>query len=176
MRNFGLSSSGKPFSLALLRGVPIALLVIATVTPAGAQEVQLRAPGVSIFENVTLNPNFSPDPVTLHGISGGPRTASEIAGRADTATGPCVGFVDDKPDHTIVLTHFFNSLSLQVESPEDTTLVVRGPGGSWCNDDYQNSNPAIAGQWFSGTYQIWVGSYDRNSYQPYVIRVTEGSP
>jgi hypothetical protein len=138
--------------------------------PAHAQRVQ--SPVISIFENVTLSPNFSPDPTTIRGISGGPLTASNIAGRAETATGPCAGFVDEQPDHTIQLTEFFSYLSIQVESPEDTTLVVRGPGGSWCNDDYQNNNPGIAGQWLSGSYQVWVGSYNRDSYHPYVIRIT----
>jgi hypothetical protein len=133
----------------------------------------VQAQQLSIFENLTLSPGFSPDPVTIHGISGGPQAASEISNRADTATGLCVGYVDEQPDHTIELTQFFGYLSIQVESPQDTTLVVRGPGGSWCNDDYTSSNPGLAGQWLSGTYQVWVGSYDPNSYQPYVIRVTQ---
>jgi hypothetical protein len=51
--------------------------------------------------------------------------------------------------------------------------VVRGPGGTWCNDDYTNMNPGIAGQWLSGTYQIWVGSYQEDQYYPYVIRISE---
>jgi hypothetical protein len=127
----------------------------------------------TIFENVTLNPtNFSPDPTTVRGISGGEMGASDVATRTETATGACTGFVDAKPDHTIVLSGVFNYLNLQVESPEDTTLIVRGPGGTWCNDDYTGKNPGIAGQWLSGTYEIWVGSYRQNEYSPYVIRMT----
>ncbi|WP_199333653.1 hypothetical protein [Oculatella sp. FACHB-28] len=139
--------------------------------PVYAQQIQ--SPVISIFENVTLSPDFSPDPTTIRGISGGPLTASNIAGRTETATGPCAGFVDEQPDHTIQLTEFFSYLSIQVESPEDTTLVVRGPGGSWCNDDYQSNNPGIAGQWLSGDYEVWVGSYNRDSYHPYVIRISD---
>jgi hypothetical protein len=126
----------------------------------------------TIFENLTLSPGFSPDPATVRGISGGDRGASEVATRSETATGACTGFVDSQPDHTIVLSDVFNFLNLQVESPEDTTLIVRGPGGTWCNDDYTGKNPGIAGQWLSGTYQIWVGSYRQNEYSPYVIRMT----
>ncbi|XPM55682.2 MAG: hypothetical protein EDM05_049945 [Leptolyngbya sp. IPPAS B-1204] len=125
-----------------------------------------------IFENVTLAPGFSPDPTTVRGISGGPQAASEIAGRAETVTGPCNGFVDTQPDHTLTLTQFFNYLRLQVQSSEDTTLVIRGPGGTWCNDDYSGKNPGLAGQWLSGTYEIWVGSYDETGFHPYVIRMT----
>ncbi|NJR59790.1 MAG: hypothetical protein HC769_13660 [Cyanobacteria bacterium CRU_2_1] len=128
---------------------------------------------LTIFENVTLDPGFTPDPTTVRGISGGSLTAGDIAGRAETATGPCNGFVDEQPDHTIVLNEFFNYLSLQVQSPEDTTLVIRGPGGTWCNDDYADQNPGIAGQWLSGTYQIWIGSYEPETYHPYVIRISE---
>ncbi|NEQ26000.1 MAG: hypothetical protein F6K28_44510 [Microcoleus sp. SIO2G3] len=159
-------------SLTARPAVSVASALLSAVmfsTPAVAQ----TAKQFSIFENITLSPDFTPDPTTVRGISGGARPAAEIAGRADTATGPCVGFVDDQPDHTMQLTQFFNYLSLQVQSPEDTTLVIRGPGGSWCNDDYQSANPGIAGQWLSGTYQIWIGSYERDRYMPYVIRITD---
>jgi hypothetical protein len=127
----------------------------------------------TIFENVTLSPSFTPDPTTVRGISGGEAAASQVAERADTVTGPCNGFIDAQPDHTIVLTQYFNYLSLQVQSPEDTTLVIRGPGGVWCNDDYSGKNPGIAGKWLSGTYQVWIGSYDSQKYHPYVMRITE---
>jgi hypothetical protein len=134
--------------------------------------VQAQDRANTIFENITLSPGFSPDPVTVRGISGGDMSASDVATRTETATGACTGFVDEQPDHTIVLSSVFNFLNLQVESPEDTTLIVRGPGGTWCNDDYTGKNPGIAGQWLSGTYQIWVGSYRQNEYSPYVIRIT----
>lgn len=130
----------------------------------------------TIFENVTLSPNFTPDPMTVRGISGGDVSAREIAERAETVTGPCNGFLDKQPDHTIVLTQYFNYLSLQIQSTDDTTLVVRGPGGTWCNDDYSGKNPGMAGQWLSGTYQVWVGSYQQAAYHPYVIRITELKP
>jgi hypothetical protein len=138
---------------------------------ADAQTVEL-SPGVTIFEDVTLSPNFTPDPTTIRGISGGAIASRELAGRTETATGPCNGFVDEQSDHRMVLTDFFSYLSLQVESPEDTTLIVRGPGGIWCNDDFSGQNPGIAGQWLSGTYEIWVGSYSQDAYHPYVIRIT----
>jgi hypothetical protein len=130
----------------------------------------------TIFENATLSPSFTPDPTMVRGISGGDVSASQVTGKAETATGPCNGFVDAPPDHTIVLTQYFNYLSLQVQSTDDTTLVIRGPGGTWCNDDYSGKNPGIAGKWLSGTYEIWVGSYQKNKYFPYVMRITELQP
>ncbi|HEY9629865.1 MAG TPA: hypothetical protein V6C84_21385 [Coleofasciculaceae cyanobacterium] len=159
----GLNSGIRIFQAAL--GASF-LTGLSIVLPAIAQEP-------TIFENVTLSPSFTPDPTTVRGISGGEMTANQVAERADTATGPCNGFVDAQPDHTIVLTEYFNYLSLQVQSPEDTTLVIRGPGGVWCNDDYSGKNPGITGKWLSGTYQVWIGSYQSNRYSPYVMRITE---
>lgn len=150
------------------------VLATALLTSGGLlshSSVQAQKP--PIFENVTLSPRFSPDPTIIRGISGGSVPAKTISGRADTATGPCVGFMDEKPDHVLVLTAFFNYLSIVVDSPDDTTIVVSGPGGTWCNDDYQGKNPGIAGQWLPGTYKIWIGSYDKTKFHPYIIKLTE---
>lgn len=131
------------------------------------------AQSAPIFESTAVSPGFSPDPRTLRGISGGSVPAREIAGRAETTTGPCVGFVDRAPDHNLTLNSFFDFLSVEVQSPEDTTLVVKGPGGAWCNDDISGKNPGIAGQWQAGSYQLWIGSYQKDRYFPYVLRVTQ---
>lgn len=167
MQTQGLKSSRSRLALCLTLGFGTGLL---TDMGAIAQVVEPSPP--TIFEDVTLSPSFSPDPATVRGISGGPIAAGEMAGRTETLTGTCAGFIDEQPDHKMELTQFFNYLSLQVESSEDTTLVIRGPGGIWCNDDYTGPNPGIAGQWLSGTYEIWIGSYAPDVYHPYVIRIT----
>ncbi len=127
----------------------------------------------SAFEDVRIGSRFSPDPLTIRGIAGGPVSIETLAGLKETANGPCVGFTNEQPAHTLVLTSFFNYLSLQVKSPEDTTLLIRGPGGTWCNDDFDGKNPGIAGQWLPGKYSIWVGSFNSNIYPPYIINITE---
>lgn len=126
-----------------------------------------------LFENVTLSPS-SPE-VTVRGISGGPQLAAQVSGRQETSTGACVGYVDTDADHRMMLTNALDYLSLQVESPEDTTLIIRGPGGSWCSDDLNGRNPGIVGSWLPGAYEIWVGSYRPGDYYPYVIRIS-GQP
>lgn len=123
--------------------------------------------------NVTLSPKFSPNPVELRGIGGGSVAVKAVAGQSETQTGMCNGFVDTEPDHTVVLKTFFSYLSLKVQSPQDTTLVIKGPGGIWCNDDHEGKNPGIAGEWLAGTYQIWIGSYDKTNYVPYILKITE---
>lgn len=166
--NLGEKSVGKSLWAGM---TSVALMAAGVLSLSSVQAQSVQSP--PIFENVTLGPRFSPDPLTIRGISGGEIAAEKIAGRGETATGPCVGFTDDKPDHTVVLTSFFNFLSVQVQSPEDTTLVIKGPGGSWCNDEYEGKNPGIAGQWQPGTYGIWVGSYDKSKFNPYIIKITE---
>jgi len=155
----------------IIFGSTIVTLGLAIAGPGAAQLQQPSA--TPMFENLTLSPDFSPDPMTIRGLSGGPVSAQETAGREETPTGPCIGYVDEQPDHTLFLTEFFSYLSLQVQSSEDTVIVVRGPGGSWCNDDFVDMNPGIAGQWLSGKYEIWVGSYEPNTYHPYVIRISD---
>lgn len=147
--------------------------LIATAWVTGGLLGATPAIAQPIFENVRIGPGFSPDPLTVRGISGGSLPAGNIANRTETVTGLCVGFVDQQPDHTMTLTAFFDFLKLQVESPEDTTLVIKGPGGSWCNDDAQGKNPGIAGEWLEGSYGIWVGSYEKSTYHPYIIRITQ---
>jgi len=130
-------------------------------------------PNIPIFPGVTIDPQFRPDPQIIPGISGGMQLAREIAGRRDTEIGPCMGFVDRHPNHTLLITSPLNYLRIQVISPADTTLVISGPGGTWCNDDYEGKNAGIAGQWLPGTYSIWVGSYRKDRYAPYKILFSE---
>lgn len=126
-----------------------------------------------LFQDITLSPNFQPDPRQLRGISGGTIAVRDLTGVANTVTGPCVGYVSERPDHQLMLTEFFDSLRLMVESEGDTAIVVRGPGGLWCNDDLDGKNPGAIGFWLPGTYEIWVASYAENQYYPYRIRLSE---
>lgn len=149
----------------------LAILVTAGLTTS--TKVQAQQVASPLFQNVTIDSNFSPDPLTLRGISGGSVSAEKVAGRKETANGSCVGFVDAEADHTLVLKNFFEYLKIQVQSPQDTTIIVRGPGGTWCNDDAEGKNPGIGGEWLAGSYEVWVGSFDRGKYYPYILRITK---
>ncbi len=151
---------------------PTLAIVLATSIICFSPTASSGQPAPEIFGNITLSPRFSPDPYIIRGASGGSIPAAIIAQRETTPNGPCVGLVDEEPDHRIVLTAFFNYLSLQVQSAQDTTIVVKGPGGSWCNDDLDGKSPGIAGQWLKGTYEVWVGSYESGKYYPYIIKIT----
>jgi hypothetical protein len=126
-----------------------------------------------LFQDITISPNFHPDPTFLRGISGGTLPAITLTGVSKTVTGFCVGYLHEYPDHQLTLTEFFGSLRLMVESEGDTAIVVRGPGGVWCNDDFDGKNPGAIGFWLPGTYEIWVASYDQGEYYPYRIQLSE---
>ncbi|MBV5261717.1 hypothetical protein FLX56_25220 [Synechococcus moorigangaii CMS01] len=139
----------------------------AAIAPVMAQP----SPKQALFENLQLRSGFAPNPQILRGVSGGSERAADLLNIADTPTGRCVGFIDDHADHRLNLMTFFNDLKLSVESAGDTVLVVKGPGGVWCNDDAIGHNPAIRGEWQKGQYQVWVGSREQRQYFPYILEI-----
>ncbi|WP_197480199.1 MULTISPECIES: hypothetical protein [unclassified Anabaena] len=157
----------------LNKGIRLSLIIVtlgiisALPTRSNAQETP------PIFGDITISSKFSPDPLVVRGMSGGSVAGKQVAGRIETPTGPCTGFVDETPDHTLKLTSKFDYLKLQVQSPQDTTIIVKGPGGTWCNDDLDSKNPGIVGEWLPGEYQVWIGSYKKGKYFPYTLQVTE---
>ncbi|AFY36259.1 hypothetical protein [Calothrix sp. PCC 7507] len=157
----------------LNRGIRLSLtiftLFVTSAIHAGVDAQQ--AP--PIFGDISIGHKFSPDPFTVRGMSGGSVPGNQVAKRVETATGPCTGFVDEAPDHTLVLTSKFDYLKLQVQSPADTTLIISGPGGTWCNDEFNGQNPGMVGEWLPGTYRIWVGSYEQGKYFPYTLQISE---
>ena len=149
-------------------------IIIITCIIAGFNTVANAQTASPIFGDVTIKHPFSPDPLTVRGMSGGAISGNTIAGKKETPpTGPCKGFVDQDPDHTLKLTSKFDYLKLVVDSPADTTMIIKGPGGVWCNDDFDGKNPGIVGEWLLGTYQIWIGSYKEKEYLPYTLKITE---
>ncbi|MBD2440541.1 hypothetical protein [Nostoc sp. FACHB-110] len=158
---------------SLNRGMRFSLTVLAFCVTSVTNTITNAQEAPPIFGDVTLNHPFSPDPMNVRGMSGGSVSASQIAGKTETITGPCTGFVDKTPDHNLELTTKFDYLKLQVQSPEDVTIVVKGPGGTWCNDDLEGKNPGIGGEWLPGKYEIWVGSYNQGQYFPYTLKITE---
>jgi hypothetical protein len=152
---------------------PIGIIVVICVT-AGFNPVANAQEASPIFGDVTIQHPFSPDPLAVRGMSGGSIPGSKIAGKKETPIGQCKGFTDQAPDHTVKLTSKFDYLKLVVDSPADTTMIIKGPGGTWCNDDFDGKNPGIVGEWLPGTYRIWIGSYKENEYPPYTLKITEG--
>ena len=122
--------------------------------------------------DIAINKNSISQPLTITGTSGGTIKASEITQTKNTSTGYCDGFTRQEPNHILTIDTFFDYLRLEVESVADTTILVRGAGGVWCNDDAGSANPMIEGQWRPGVYQIWIGSYRSDGNDNYKIKIT----
>ena len=146
----------------LLGGVAIALISLQLVARADPH-------------TVTLAPGFTPNPTRLSGTGGGDRPAATVVNTRDTPTGPCLGYLTATPHVEVTLQARFTQLEMRVESERDTTLVIAGPGGVWCNDDSGSPNPAIAGQWLPGTYRLWVGAYQPQEAPTYELYITDQS-
>ena len=122
--------------------------------------------------SIAINSNLAKNPLSLKGNSGGTLVAKEITQTENTSTGFCHGYVRSQPNHVLKLESFFKSLRLEVESSADTTILIKGPGGVWCNDDASSANPMIEGQWQPGTYQVWIGSYQADKSDSYRIKIS----
>ena len=122
--------------------------------------------------DIVINEYTIDKTLTVSGTSGGTIQALEIAQTKNTPTGYCDGFVNSQPNHIFQIDTFFENLKLEVESSADTTVLVKGDRGVWCNDDAETANPMIQGQWQPGIYQVWVGSYQPNSRDKYQLKIT----
>ena len=124
---------------------------------------------------LSLETGFTPNPMVLRGTGGGDRQAAEVVNTQHTSTGPCLGFISSNPHEEITLENSFANLEMSVESASDTTLVISGPGGVWCNDDSHGRNPAITGEWLPGSYRVWVGSYTSSDEPTYELSISDRS-
>ena len=123
-----------------------------------------------MFQGFSLAPGFEPDPAIGNGLSGGPVDAAPFG---TTPFGPCVGQVDNTPDHHLEVTAPFDHLRVAVRSEADTSLVVHGPDGWRCSD---GPDPAIAGAWPSGRYEIYVGSRGPGHHRYEILLSQEAGP
>ncbi len=124
---------------------------------------------------LTLAAGFSPNPTELEGTGGGDRLAADVVNTANSPTGSCLGYVSEVPHEEVVLETNFSNLEMRIESDLDTTLVISGPGGVWCNDDNGSKNPAIAGAWLPGRYRVWVGAYRAEQIPDYILYIQDQS-
>ncbi len=121
--------------------------------------------------DVVLKPGFGQ--TSISGTAGGGTSLRDIAGKGETETGSCSGFGKGQPDQVLRLNAGFEDLTVLVKSNSDTTIVVKGPGGTWCNDDFQGKNPGLDGQWKAGEYKVWIGTQGRNQSANYVMSISE---
>ena len=144
----------------------IVALCLAAGCGAGLHPIDRSRPAKS--GELTLRTSFSPDPARLEGQAVGVR---DVSSYEPTDTGPCAGWVGENPDHYLKLEDRFETLRIEVDAQDDTTLVVEGPDGRFCSDDQQegNRNPRIQGFFREGDYAIWIGTRERGGTADYRI-------
>ena len=121
--------------------------------------------GASDYRNFSIGAGFTPDPQTGTGTTGGARDAAQAFG------GPCSGSVDTTPDHVITVTSAVN-LKLYTTSTTDSTLVLRGPSGTFCDDDSRGELDAeINALLRPGRYEVYVGHLGQTGQ--YTLTLTE---
>ena len=122
----------------------------------------------------------SETPITLtageaevQGVTGGQLSFLELAAR-DRRRKLCLGYGRQNPDYILELTAQQPRLRIAVESGGDTTLLVQGPEGIDCNDNYrrEHRDAAVTAENLpAGTYRIWVGAFNRGDELGYTLRV-----
>lgn len=140
--------------------VPICLTIAACCFGGGTGAFNLSGPTTSV------SPGFSPDPMTLSGLGGGPTAAS-------TMNASCVGYVGLLPNHTLDVTAPM-TLRVMVRSEADTTLVVRLADGTIvCNDDsVDGTNPIVDHAFPAGQHNVYIGSYSAGESPSYTLGIS----
>jgi hypothetical protein len=147
------------------------LIAVVGVAPVLAQTAN--------FESLVLS-TFPAQGESVDGRTTGSYALSNIAGGngQDKDGNLCTGYGDINPDHILVLENDFSSLTLTVDSGEDTTLLIQGPDDNTirCGQDISRSNPDAEisdDNWSAGTYRVWVGTHNQGERFSYTLTAEE---
>lgn len=154
-------------------------LMIAVVSPGGAQLGLVVGGSRANFGALSLEGGFNPSPIERAVVAGGRLDARIYASPIDE-NAPCRGTLSRLPDLVLDYENPGAILSIVARGgANDTTLVVHPPGrrrGRFvCDDDGAGgSDPRVQ---FSppsaGHYDIWVGSYQANQTHPVRLLISE---
>lgn len=144
------------------------LAMLLSVPPALAQSAN--------FDGIILSA-YPPVNASVEGRIVGAFSLANIAS-SDMNGNLCAGFADTNPDHVLTLESDFPSLTVTVNSGEDTTLLIQGPDDNsiLCGQDINRTNldaQISADDWRAGTYRIWVGAHDQGQRFSYTLTVEE---
>jgi len=133
--------------------------------------------GANAQEKVPIN--LIDEAIEVQGVTAGSESFTRLASR-DRRRKICLGFGASEPEHTLILPREQPRLRISVDSEgKDTTLLIQGPSGIDCNDNYRRAH-RDAGvtdrNWPAGTYQIWVGSFNRGDRINYTLRIGPPQP
>ena len=124
------------------------------------------------FGHIELYEGFPNDPFTRRITAGGTYGLSWCFNDPSLT-----GSVASKPDFDLYYrTSGWTQLTIIVDSPYDTMLLVNDPHGNWLFDDdsYGGGNPMIViPNAPDGLYDIWIGSFDGANGLPGTLYITE---
>lgn len=105
---------------------------------------------------------------TLAAAAGLSTYEREVYGTRDAAAlfgGACVGLIGDAPDLRVDVAeagrYAFMATAAGGEASVDLSLVVAGPSGVWCSDDFARENPGLFLDLEPGRYAVFVGHWGR---------------
>lgn len=139
-------------------------------TPSSGGSLGVAMPTIRSDGTVVVGPGFTPTPVILSGIAGGPVDAATTAASGTMGYGyGCIGMMPSTPQHVLEVTAPMGHLRIVVDTfttgsggSNDTTLMVRMPDGSfWCDDDGGGElQPMVEGSVaMAGRVEVFVGGY-----------------
>ncbi len=161
-RSVALAASTAALFGALLWAAALAQ----TDAPAPAPTPELEP---SAYLTLDMQAGFALDPF-LVSLNGG--------GEVDAATldPACVGYVNNKPVLTANWQGAVDVLRVFFYSDSDSTLVIQQPDGSYvCADDAGENlldAEVTLTEPMTGSYKVWVGSYDANQIIPGLLVIT----
>jgi hypothetical protein len=136
-------------------------------------QVQTTSLNDTTYGSIRLAAGFSDDPYIASITSGGGINASSFGS-------DCTGFIGELPDFRLFWSGKTSELRLFFEADydfEDSTIIVKLPNGQFlCNDDFSDEglDPMVIITGAStGTYDIWVGSYEEEDYIDGQLYITE---
>lgn len=144
------------------------LAFVLSMTPVMAQSAN--------FDGIQLSA-YPPSVTSVDGRTVGSYALSNIASN-DANGNLCTGYADTNPDHILSLEGNFPSLTVTVDSGQDTTLLIQGPDDNTvrCGQDIsrRDLDAMVTGEdWGAGTYRIWVGAHGQGERFSYTLTVTE---
>lgn len=132
---------------------------------------RIEPDGPPVNGTFSLSPGFTDHSARID--AGGSQQVNAVGG-----LGPnCTGYVNPNgPGVRIELTGTLPELVLASCANTDTTLIVRGPDGTWhCNDDAEGTNPVVrVPRAAAGTWDVFAGTFGENNTTVSSLRLREG--
>ncbi len=74
-------------------------------------------------------------------------------------SGCFAGYLPSEPQLTFTVETPTEARAVATSVGNDLTMVIVGPGGPYCNDDFDGLNPGFQQTWQPGEYTAYVGTY-----------------